>query len=233
MSARGAKGADRHTASNESFGRCANGAGAAAFSSSSLSVNSNLITSAASGNVLDGAITLADGLSYNLTAGTNTSSARLDGVDADGKDFGTGVDPFNLSATGALTIASTQVNDDATAAKLTGSTTVGGLTPSSRTSGVAAAAGLAASTVGADITATVKEPVNSAVTLSANRVTAAATGNNLTTGIASGTGSALFDGSATLANRQVNGDGTYAFSVTANTTTTTIFARAFYSLVLA
>ena len=202
----------------------ANGTGAAAFSSSSLSVNSNLITSAATGNVLDGAITLADGLSYNLTAGTNTSSARLDGVDADGKDFGTGVDPFNLSATGALTIASTQVNDDATAAKLTGSTTVGGLTPSSRTSGVAAPAALAASTVGADITVTVKEPVNSAITLSANRVTAAATGNSLTTGIASGTGSALFDGSATLANRQVNGDGIYAFSVTANTTTTTIAA---------
>ena len=202
----------------------ANGTGAAAFSSSSLSVNSNLITSAASGNVLDGAITLADGLSYNLTAGTNTSSARLDGVDADGLDFGTGVDPFNLSATGALTIASTQVNDDATAAKLTGSTTVDGLTPSSRTSGVGVAADLAASTVGADITATVKEPVNSAITLSANRVTAAATGNSLTTGIASGTGSALFDGSATLANRQVNGDGIRAFSVTANTTDTTIAA---------
>jgi hypothetical protein len=202
----------------------ANGTGAAAFSGSSLSVNSNLITSAATGNVLDGAITLADGLSYNLTAGTNTSSARLDGVDADGKDFGTGVDPFNLSATGALTIASTQVNDDATAARLTGSTTVDGLTPSSRTSGVGVAADLAASTVGAEITATVKEPVNSAITLSANRVTAAATGNSLTTGIASGTGSALFDGSATLANRQVNGDGIRAFSVTANTTTTTIAA---------
>ncbi|WP_295446208.1 autotransporter-associated beta strand repeat-containing protein, partial [Sphingorhabdus sp. EL138] len=202
----------------------ANGTGAAAFSSSSLSVNSNLITSAASGNVLGGTITLADGLSYNLTAGTNTSSARLDGIDADGLDFGTGDDPFDLSATGALTIASTQVNDDATAAKLSGSTTVGGLTPSFRTSTVGGDAALAASTVGADITATVKEPVNSAITLSANQVTAAATGNSLTTGIASGTGSALFDGSATLANRQINGDDFYAFSVTANTTTTTIAA---------
>ena len=202
----------------------ANGAGAAAFSNSSLSVNSNLITSAASGNVLGGTITLADGLSYNLTAGTNTSSARLDGVDADGKDFGTGVDPFDLSATGALTIASTQINDDATAAKLSGSTTVGGLTPSFRTSTVGGDADLVASTVGADITVIVEEPVNSAISLSANRVTAAATGNSLTTGIASGTGSALFDGSATLANRQVNGADTYAFSVTANTTTTTIAA---------
>jgi autotransporter-associated beta strand protein len=202
----------------------ANGSGAAAFSSSSLSVNSNLITSAASGNVLGGTITLADGLSYNLTAGTNTSSARLDGIDADGLDFDPEVDPFDLSATGALTIASTQINDDATAAKLTGSTTVGGLTPSFRTSTVGGDANLAASTVGADITAIVENPVNSAITLSANRVTAAATGNSLTMGIASGTGSALFDGSATLANRQVNGDDFYAFSVTANTTTTTIAA---------
>jgi hypothetical protein len=163
-------------------------AGAAnVFSNSNLSVDSNQITSAASGNVLGGSISLADGLSYN-SAGANTSTALVNNVVATGTQ--------DISATGALTIASTQTND-------------GG-----------ADAFLSATTDNAIIRASVQESIGSATTLSSNRVTAAVTGNNLNSEISSGSGSALFDASATLANLQSNGTADLEFAVTASATDT-------------
>ena len=169
-------------------------AGAAnVFSNSSLSVDSNQITSAASGNVLDGSISLGDALSYNST-GANTSSARINTVVLD--DEGTATQA--VSATGALTIASAQSNDDGEDAFLS------------------------ATTDDATIRAAVQESSGSATTLSTNRVTAAATGNSVTSSVASGDSSALFDASVTLANLQGNGTGEDQFAITANATETAL-----------
>jgi hypothetical protein len=159
------------------------------FSNSNLSVDSNQITSAASGNVLTGSISLASALSYN-SAGTNTSAASINNV------LPTGTEQIN--ATGALTVASRQTND-------------GGAT-----------AFLSATTDDAIITASVQESIGSATTLSENRVTAAATGNTLTSNITSGTGSALFNASATLANSQSNGTSAFEFGVNASATDTAL-----------
>ncbi len=162
------------------------------FSNSSLSVDSNQITSAASGNVQAGTISLADGLSYDAAGAGPNSSSALVNNVA-----ATGAEDIN--ATGSLAIASTQTNDDGTLGAI-----------------------LTATTDDATITASVQESIGSATTVSGNRVTAAVTGNDLTSTIASGEGSALFDGSATLANLQTNATDTREFAITANATDTVL-----------
>lgn len=153
------------------------------FNNSSLSVAGNDVTAAATGNVLAGTITLADGLAYNAP-GTNTSTADLGGVDAD------------MVATGALMIVSAQRNFDVVATAVNATTT------------------------GATIEGYLQQTTGSDLSVATNRITAAAKGNDLTTSIASGAGSASFDGSVTLAANQVADK----FSVNGAVTNAGVFA---------
>ena len=153
------------------------------FNNSSLSVAGNDVTAAATGNVLAGTITLADGLAYNAP-GTNTSTANVGGVDAD------------MVATGALMIVSAQRNFDVVATAVNATTT------------------------GAAIEGYLQQTTGSDLSVAANRIIAAAKGNDLTTSIASGAGSATFDGSVTLAANQVADK----FSVNGAVTNAGVFA---------
>ncbi|WP_298164242.1 hypothetical protein [Novosphingobium sp.] len=168
-----------------------------AFAGSTLSVADNTVSSAATGNTTTGSVTIADAQSFVGYANTATAYVGQDDAAA---LTGSVVD---VAADASIVLGSTQLSAN------------GGT-----------AAFVNATTSGATVRADVQESTNSAIDLSTNTVSAAATANSLTNSVSSGTGSALFDGSVALASQQksVNVDtnataSNNAISVTAGNTT--------------
>lgn len=142
----------------------------------SLSVSDNAIVADASGNAASSLITLADQLAF--TGSDNTAP-----VPGSVANISAGVSGAN--AYGSLAIATNQQTDGFGEDYVPSST-------------------LKSLVYGANIDANVQQIFDGSITVGGNAITATARGNNAYAGIASGDGSAAFDGTAAIVLRQEN-----------------------------
>ena len=150
-------------------------------------------------------------IASSATANIATNAIRLaDGLAYTGSASGNDAQSTVLTNSGTdvvasadLVIASSQLADDQTDNRF-----------------------LNATTDNAIVSALVQNSVNSTIDVSGNRVSATSTGNDLTSSVSNGSGSALFSGSVSVAARQALGDpgNANAFDVTATNSDTLVSA---------
>ncbi len=136
-------------------------------------------------------------LNSSLSVASNTGSANATGNTATTQITLADSLAYN---TAAGNTASAEIDElDSASAKLADVTATGGLVGVNTQ---LVETGELETELSVDIDVDVASPESSAIDVSANRLTTAATGNDLTAGIASGDASAVFDASAVLASRQ-------------------------------
>lgn len=158
--------------------------------------------SASTTGVFDASIESSSGFTTSFANSSLSVSSNTASADATGNTATTQIALADSLAynTAAGNTASTQIDElDSSSVKVADVTATGGLVGVNTQ---IVADGEVETSLNADVDVDVASPESSSIDVSANRLTTAATGNDLTAGIASGASSALFDASAVLASRQ-------------------------------